>query len=80
MSGYSPSEERPLAAFGGLMTLYGAFAGGLGLAAFRKGLPSRVPTRDLVLLGVATLGAITVVLVAMPMVGRITGAEANRFE
>jgi hypothetical protein len=33
-----------------------------------------------VLLGIATFGAIAVVLVAMPMVGRITGAEANRFE
>ena len=32
------------------------------------------------LLTVATLGAIAVVLAAMPMVGRITGAEANRFE
>jgi hypothetical protein len=32
------------------------------------------------LLAVATAGAIAVVLAAMPLVGRITGAEANRFE
>lgn len=54
MSGYSPSEERPLAAFGGLMAMYAAFAGGLGLAAFRRGLPERVSAGDLALLGVAT--------------------------
>ena len=54
MSGYSPSEERPLAAFGGLMGVYGAFAGALGVLAARRGLPERIPVRDLALLGVAT--------------------------
>jgi len=42
-----------------------------------------VPPPDLsvaALLAVATAGAIAVVLAAMPLVGRITGAEANRFE
>ncbi len=47
-----------------------------------------VPTRDppppdasiVVLLAFATAGAIAVVLAAMPLVGRITGSEANRFE
>ena len=54
MSDYSAGEERPLKAFGGLMGVYGAFAGGLGLAAHRRGLPERVAVGDLVLLGVAT--------------------------
>jgi hypothetical protein len=49
-----------------------------------RALPTReIPLPDLgvaVLLAVATAGAIAVVLAAMPLVGRITGAEANRFE
>jgi hypothetical protein len=49
-----------------------------------QAVPSReAPLPDLGvarLLAVATLGPIAVVLAAMPMVGRITGAEASRFE
>lgn len=54
MSVYSSDEERPLKAFGGLMGVYAAFAGTLGLAAYRRGLPERVSVGDLALLGVAT--------------------------
>lgn len=51
---YAGDEERPLGSFVGLMAAYGALAAGLGMAVSRKGLPERVATRDLVLLGVAT--------------------------
>ncbi len=49
-----------------------------------RSIPTReVPLPDVGVVGlltVATLGAIAVVLAAMPMVGRITGSDANRFE
>src|SRR3954447_10165721 len=51
---YAGSEDRPLAAFAGLMAAYGALTAGLAIAAGRRGLPRRVPASDLILLGVAT--------------------------
>ena len=47
-------QERPLAAFGGLMGTYVALTGGLGAAAVRRGLPDRLAAGDLALLSVAT--------------------------
>jgi predicted lysophospholipase L1 biosynthesis ABC-type transport system permease subunit len=70
----------PLVAVATLSAVLGMFVTQLLLRA----LPTReIPLPDLgvaVLLAVATAGAIAVVLAAMPLVGRITGAEANRFE
>ena len=70
----------PLVAVAALSAVLGMLVAQLVLRA----IPSReIPLPDLgvaVLLAVATIGAIAVVLAAMPLVGRITGAEANRFE
>jgi hypothetical protein len=70
----------PLVAVATLSALLGMLVTQLLLRA----LPTReIPLPDLgvaALLAVATAGAIAVVLAAMPLVGRITGAEANRFE
>ena len=51
---YSGGEDKPLAAYTGLMALYGGYAGAVGLLAWRRGLPERVPARDLALLAAAT--------------------------
>lgn len=51
---YAGDEERPLGSFLVLMGVYGAMAGGLGVAVRRKGLPERIPLGDLLLVGVAT--------------------------
>ncbi len=51
---YAGEQERPLGSFLALMAAYGAVTTGLGVAAKRKGLPDRLATGDLLLLGVAT--------------------------
>ena len=51
---YAGDEDRPLGSFVALMGAYGALTAGLGLLAWRKGLPDRLPAGDLLLLGVAT--------------------------
>lgn len=70
----------PLVAVAALSAVLGMLVAQLLIRA----IPTReVPLPDLgvaVLLAVATAGALAVVLAAMPMVGRITGSEANRFE
>ena len=70
----------PLVAVAALSAVLGMLVAQLLIRSIRT---IEVPLPDLgvaALLAVATLGAIGVVLAAMPMVGRITGAEANRFE
>ena len=53
---YAPDEERPLAAFAGIMAAYGATVGGLSLLARARGrtLPQRVAVGDLAVTAVAT--------------------------
>ena len=51
---YAGDEDRPLGSFLALIAAYGAVTAGLGAAAVRRGLPDRIATRDLLLLGVAT--------------------------
>ena len=70
----------PLAAVAALSAVLGTVVAQVVI----RSIPTReVPPPDIGVAGlltVATLGAIAVVLAVMPMVGRITGAEANRFE
>src|SRR3954453_15400162 len=54
-AGYGGGEEMPLGGYALLMGLYNAAVAGVLVAAHRAGrLPERIPTRDLLLLGVAT--------------------------
>ncbi len=55
-AGHSPEQERPLGAYGLLMTTFGAATGGFALWLRRSGrpLPERVDVGDIVLLSIAT--------------------------
>jgi hypothetical protein len=56
LAGYAPDREVPLGGYAALMTLFGTIAGGAVAGAVRsgRGIPSRVPFRDIALIGIAT--------------------------
>ena len=71
-------KDKPLASYAGLMAVYGAYAGSLGLLAKRRGLPERLPAADIALVAAATYKASR--LVTRDKVTSPVRAAFTRFE